>query len=84
MNIFVGCSSKVSQNGFYNAIAEEVSEFIAKGKHNLVFGGQTTGLMGRIYESVRDSKQSKIFNDYNIELFVIPEYYFEDEIREVA
>lgn len=61
MNIFVGCSSKVSQNGFYNAIAEEVSEFIAKGKHNLVFGGQTTGLMGRIYESVRDSKQSKIF-----------------------
>ena len=30
------------------------------------------------------SKQSKIFNDYNIELFVIPEYYFEDEIREVA
>ena len=30
------------------------------------------------------SKQSKIFNDCNIELFVIPEYYFEDEIREVA
>lgn len=30
------------------------------------------------------SKQSKIFNDYNIELFIIPEYYFEDEIREVA
>lgn len=30
------------------------------------------------------SKQNKIFNDYNIELFIIPEYYFEDEIREVA
>jgi len=30
------------------------------------------------------SKQNKVFNDYNIELFVIPEYYFEDEIREVA
>lgn len=30
------------------------------------------------------SKQSKIFNEYNIELFIIPEYYFEDEIREVA
>ena len=30
------------------------------------------------------SKQSKIFNDYNIELFIIPEYYFEEEIREVA
>ena len=30
------------------------------------------------------SKQSQIFKDYNIEVFIIPEYYFEDEIREVA
>lgn len=30
------------------------------------------------------SKQSKMFKNYNIELFIIPEYYFEDEIREVA
>lgn len=30
------------------------------------------------------SKQSQIFKDFNIELFIIPEYYFEDEIREVA
>ncbi len=30
------------------------------------------------------SKQNKILNDYNIELFIIPEYYFEDEIKEVA
>lgn len=30
------------------------------------------------------SKQSQIFKDYNIELYIIPEYYFEDEIREVA
>lgn len=30
------------------------------------------------------SKQGKKFKDYNIELFIIPEYYFEDEIREVA
>ena len=30
------------------------------------------------------SKQSQIFKDYNIELFIIPESYFEDEIREVA
>lgn len=29
-------------------------------------------------------KQSQIFKDFNIELFIIPEYYFEDEIREVA
>ena len=30
------------------------------------------------------SKQIKIFKDYNVEIFIIPEYYFEDEIREVA
>ena len=30
------------------------------------------------------SRQSQIFKDFNIELFIIPEYYFEDEIREVA
>ena len=30
------------------------------------------------------SKQNQIFKDNNIELFIIPEYYFEDEIREVA
>ena len=29
-------------------------------------------------------KESQIFKNYNIELFIIPEYYFEDEIREVA
>lgn len=30
------------------------------------------------------SRQSQILKDFNIELFIIPEYYFEDEIREVA
>ena len=29
------------------------------------------------------SKQSQLFKNYNIELFVIPEYYFEDEIRDL-
>ena len=29
------------------------------------------------------SKQNKLFKDYNIEVFVIPEYYFEEEIMEV-
>ncbi len=29
------------------------------------------------------SKQEKIFKDNNIEVYIIPEYYFEDEIREV-
>lgn len=30
------------------------------------------------------SKQTKIFKDYNVEIYIIPEYYFDDEIREVA
>lgn len=29
------------------------------------------------------AKQRQMFKDYNIELFIIPEYYFENEIREV-
>ena len=29
------------------------------------------------------SKQVKIFKDNNVEVYVIPEYYFENEIREV-
>ncbi len=29
-------------------------------------------------------KQSQVFKNYNIKVFIIPEYYFEDEIREVA
>ena len=30
------------------------------------------------------SEQEKIFEDYNIEVYIIPEYYFEEEIMEVA
>ena len=30
------------------------------------------------------SKQNQIFKNNNIEVYIIPEYYFEDEIREVA
>lgn len=30
------------------------------------------------------SKQTKTFKDYNVEIYIIPEYYFDDEIREVA
>ena len=29
------------------------------------------------------SKQEKIFEDNNIEVYIIPEYYFKDEIMEV-
>ena len=29
------------------------------------------------------AKQVKIFKDNNIEVFIIPEYYFDEEIKEV-
>ena len=29
------------------------------------------------------AKQTKLFKDNNIEIFVIPEYYFDEEIKEV-
>ena len=29
------------------------------------------------------SKQEKIFDDYNIEVYIIPEYFFEDEIKSI-
>lgn len=29
------------------------------------------------------SKQTKLFKDNNVEIFIIPEYYFDEEIKEV-
>ena len=39
MNIFVGCSSRNTENEIYNRIAEEIGKFIVKEGHNFVFGG---------------------------------------------
>lgn len=60
MNIFVGCSSRETTNELYNRIAEEIGHFIVKGKHNLVFGGNDVGLMGRVYSVVAKSNESKV------------------------
>lgn len=60
MNIFVGCSSRDTDNEYYNRIAEEIGNFIVKGKHNFVFGGCDNGLMGRIYSIVSKSTDSEI------------------------
>lgn len=60
MNIFVGCSSRDTKNEHYNRIAEEIGDFIVKGKHNFVFGGCDRGLMGKIYSVVSQSAKSEI------------------------
>ena len=39
MNIFVGCSSRDTDNKEYNKLAEDIGEFIVNGNHNFVFGG---------------------------------------------
>ena len=49
MNVFVGCSSRDTNNEYYNRMAEQVGQFIVNGKHNLIFGGCNFGLMGKIY-----------------------------------
>lgn len=54
MNIFVGCSSRNINNPVYNEIADKIGEFIAENGHTLIFGGCSTGLMGRVYAKVKN------------------------------
>ena len=60
MNIFVGCSSRNTENEIYNRIAEEIGKFIVKEGHNFVFGGCDLGLMGKIYAIVSNAPESEI------------------------
>lgn len=60
MNIFVGCSSRNTENEIYNRIAEEIGNFIVKEGHNFVFGGCDSGLMGKIYAIVSNAPKSEI------------------------
>ena len=60
MNIFVGCASRNTNNPDYNNVAEKLGDYIVSHKHNLVFGGCEYGLMGKLYEKVKQT-ESKIF-----------------------
>lgn len=60
MNVFVGCSSRNTNNEYYNRIAEEIGNFIVSGEHNFIFGGCESGLMGKIYSTVSKGKKSDI------------------------
>ena len=60
MNIFVGCSSRDTNNEEYNKLAEDIGKFIVNGNHNFVFENCGTGLMGKIYSVVSKSHNSEI------------------------
>ena len=60
MNIFVGGSSKDTTNNKFSKSAQDIGKFIIDNKHNLVFGGCNSGLMGITYRTVCSSSDSKI------------------------
>lgn len=60
MNIFVGCSSRDTNNEKYNDAAIAIGRFIAKGEHNFIFGGCKHGLMGKVYSEVLKNRKAKI------------------------
>ncbi|MBR4260750.1 MAG: TIGR00730 family Rossman fold protein [Clostridia bacterium] len=60
MNIFVGCASRNTNNSDYNNVAEKLGDYIVSHKHNLVFGGCEYGLMGKLYETVKQT-ESEMF-----------------------
>jgi hypothetical protein len=76
MNIFVGCSSRNTNNECYNRIAEKIGDFIVSGKHNFIFGGCETGLMGKIYSIVSKEKKSDII--------VIISKAYEDDLKNLS
>ena len=60
MNIFVGCSSRDTNNTEYNDLALGIGKYIASHKHNFIFGGCDVGLMGKVYSVVSKSTDSKV------------------------
>ena len=60
MNIFVGCSSRDTDNEHYNKLAEDIGNFIVSGNHNFVFGGCDSGLMGKIHSIVSQNPSSEV------------------------
>lgn len=71
MNIFVGGSSRDTGSEYYNAIAEVIGDFMVNHQHNLVFGGCNSGLVGKVYSRLVESKKSSTF-------VVLPKAYEED------
>lgn len=59
MNIFVGCSSRDTNNESYLIATRKIGNFIAENGYNLVFGGWDKGLMGEVYHTVKQNPKSK-------------------------
>ena len=76
MNIFVGCSSRDTDNKYYNKIAEDVANFIVNSNHNFVFGGCSLGLMGKIYSIVSKNPTS--------EIIITMAKAYEDELKNLS
>ena len=55
MNICVFLSSSDAVAPEYVALAEDLGKAIASHGHTLVFGGNNTGLMGRLADAVKDN-----------------------------
>lgn len=65
MNIFVAGSSRNTKQFWYNKAAVEVGKLIAKNGDTLVFGGCSTGLVGKVYDEVRKNSECKIIVGIN-------------------
>lgn len=88
MNIFVGGSSRDTTNIEFSKSAREIGKFIIDGKHNLVFGGCNSGLMGVTYRTVCNSNDSKIIitmaraYEDNLKSIKYDEVYLSDTVNE--
>lgn len=72
MKIFVGCSSRNVGNGDYTYAADCIGGWIAENGHDLVFGGCSEGLMGRVFRKVKG--HGKVYA-------TLPKIYSNDLIR---
>ena len=62
MNIFVGSASRSTEVEVYNKLAVDIGNYIVAGKHNYIFGGCNKGLMGVIYQVVKDSPDTNVIS----------------------
>lgn len=72
MNIAIYCGSSLGRNLAYEEAAREIGEWIADGRHTLIYGGGNIGLMGIVADTVL-SRGGRAIG-------VIPEFLVEHEL----
>lgn len=75
MFVFVGGSSRDTNEKCFVCAAQSIGEFIADKGHNLVFGGCNKGLMGETYRKAIKGPNSKVY------AILASEY--EDDLKEI-